>query len=247
MKWISYLLSLIWRLWFLIIFITVFILLIPLLFYFTSIKKNNRIVCHITRYWSKITLYLSLIFPKIEWEERIKNSSPFIFCPNHVSTLYIPFILAVIPFPLQFMGKHEIAKIPLFGYFFYKNSVIVNRTNRKESYLAYLKAKETINSGLNMCIFPEGGIPKSNVFLKKFKNGPFKLAIQNNIKIVPITIADNKTIFPQKYYKGYPGFPRIKIHKAIKPNIIKKDCAKNLNILVYNIIFEQLKHYESNK
>ena len=245
MKWIGYLLSSVWRLWFLIVFVIVFICFIPLLFFFTAIYKNSRIVCHLTRYWSKLTLWLSFIFPKIEWEEKLNNNEHYIFCPNHVSTLDIPFILAIIPNPLQFMGKAEIAKLPLFGYFYKNNSVIVDRENRKDAYSAFLKAAEKLNEGISMCIFPEGGIPKSDVFLKKFKNGPFKLAIEQNFKVVPITLPDNKYMFPQEYFKGYPGIVRVKVHKAIDPITLTEKTIQNLNTSVYNTIFEQLKNYES--
>ncbi len=244
MKWLFYIFSSLWRLWFFSVFLITFFICMPFLFVFSTVYKNPKFVSYITRYWSKVTLYLSFIFPKQEWEEKINKNDIFIFCPNHTSTLDIPFLFSIIPCRMQFIGKAELARIPVFGYFFKKNSVIVDRKNRKDSYLAFLKAKEKLDEGINMCIFPEGGIPKSNVKLKKFKNGPFKLAFENNIKIIPITIPDNKYIFPQSYFKGGPGLARIKIHKAIDPNSLTKKSVENLNTLVYNTIFEQLKYYE---
>ena len=244
MKWISYLLSSIWRLWFLLIFILVFILFMPALFFFTALVKNEIIVAKLCRYWSKLTLYLSFIFPKIEWEEKLNKKEQYIFCPNHVSTLDIPFILAVLPVPLQYIGKAEIAKIPLFGYFFKNNSVIVDRENKRNAYGAFLKAGEKLKIGISMCIFPEGGIPKSDVFLKKFKNGPFRLALDKNIKIVPITMPDNKSMFPEQYFKGRPGIVRVKIHKAIESDSLVEKSIESFNLSVYNTIFEQLKNYE---
>jgi len=225
-------------------FILVFILFMPALFFFTAIVKNEIIVATLTRYWSKLTIYLSFIFPKVEWEERLSKKEQYIFCPNHVSTLDIPLILAVLPVPLQYIGKSEIAKIPLFGYFYKNNSVIVDRANKRNAYDAFLKAGEKLKKGINMCIFPEGGIPKEAVFLKKFKNGPFRLALEKNIKTIPITLPDNKSMFPQEYFKGRPGIVRIKVHKAIDPNSLTEKSIENLNTSVYNIIFEQLKNYE---
>ena len=244
MKWIKYLFSSIWRLWFLIVFILVFIAFIPGLFYFTAITKNQRAVANLSRYWSKLTIWLSFIFPVVEWEEKINKKGHYIFCPNHVSTLDIPLILAILPVPIQYIGKAEIARLPFFGYFYRNNSVIVNRENRKDAYTAFLKAGERLRQGLNMCIFPEGGIPPADIFLKKFKNGPFRLAIEQNISLIPITIADNKNIFPQEYFKGRPGIVRVKIHKSIKPKKLTEKSIENLNTSVYNTIFEQLKHYE---
>jgi len=225
-------------------FLLVFIVFMPALFFFTAIVKNEIIVATLTRYWSKLTIYLSFIFPKVEWEERLSKKEQYIFCPNHVSTLDIPLILAVLPVPLQYIGKSEIAKIPLFGYFYKNNSVIVDRANKRNAYDAFLKAGEKLKKGINMCIFPEGGIPKEAVFLKKFKNGPFRLALEKNIKIIPITLPDNKSMFPQEYFKGRPGIVRIKVHKAIDPNSLTEKSTENLNISVYNTIFEQLKNYE---
>ena len=244
MKWIAYLFSSLWRLWFLLVFILVFFAFIPVLFFFTAIIKNNLVISHLSRYWAKLILWFSFIFPKVEWEEKLDKKGCFIFCPNHVSTLDIPFVLAVLPIPLQFMGKAELSKIPLFGWFYKKNNVIVDRSKIKDAYSAFLKAGEKLDKGQSMCIFPEGGIPNAAVFLKKFKNGPFRLSIEKKIAIVPITMPDNKEIFPQEYFKGRPGIVRIKIHKPIEVDINKS--AENLNTTVYNIIFEQLKNYGNN-
>ena len=78
MKWIGYVLSSLWRLWFFLVFLITFIALIPLLFFFTKINKNEIIVAHLTRYWSKATIYLSFIFPKVEWEEQLNNSKIYL-------------------------------------------------------------------------------------------------------------------------------------------------------------------------
>ena len=240
MKLLKYIIGPIWRLWFFIIFIITFLLFIPWLFYYTTVNKNQKKICFIAHLCSKITLSLSFVFPRIEYEDEIDQDKTYILCPNHTSALDIPFIYAIFPMPIQFIGKAELSKIPLFGYFFKHNSVVVNRKNKTDSYEAFLNTKIKLKNKINMCIFPEGGIPKKNILLKKFKNGAFKLAIEEDISIIPITIADNKKIFPSSYFKGYPGLARVKIHKAI--NLKEKNIEK-LNFSVYNIIFEQLKLY----
>tara|TARA_B100001758_G_C18373444_1_gene592816 strand:+ start:659 stop:1408 length:750 start_codon:yes stop_codon:yes gene_type:complete len=244
MKWIGYIFSSVWRLWFLLVFLLVFICFIPSLLFFTAVKKNPIAVAKLAKYWSKLTLWFSLVFPVVIWEGKIEKNKCYIFCPNHVSTLDIPLIFATLPVPIQYIGKAELAKLPFFGYFFKNNSVIVDRKSRKDSYAAFLKAGERLKKGLSMCIFPEGGIPPAKIFLKKFKNGPFRLAIEQDLTIIPITIADNKTIFPAEYYKGRPGIVRLKIHNAINVKELKEKTIESLNTTVYNTIFEQLKNYE---
>ena len=243
MKWIRYLFSSIWRLWFLISFIIAFIVFIPALFFFTAIVKNNLVVNYLTKYWSGMFMIMSGVFWTVEFEETLDPKTRYIFCPNHASTLDIPLVTAAIPLPLLFMGKKELVSIPLFGYFYKKNSIIVDRSKIRDSYAAFIKAGEKLDNGLNVCIFPEGGIPPAKIFLKKFKNGPFKLAVEKDIFIVPVTLADNKKNFPQEYYKGYPGIVRIKVHKPIKVKTEDKNAIESLNTSVYNTIFEQLKIY----
>ncbi|MGY8988605.1 MAG: 1-acyl-sn-glycerol-3-phosphate acyltransferase, partial [Flavobacteriales bacterium] len=77
----------------------------------------------------------------------------------------------------------------------------------------------------------------------QFKNGPFRLAIEQNIKIIPITMPDNKYMFPQEYFKGRPGIVRVKVHKAIEANSLVEKSIEKLNTSVYNTIFDQLNIY----
>ena len=190
-------------------------------------------------------MIMSGVFWTVEFEEKLDPKRKYIFCPNHASTLDIPLVTAAIPLPMLFMGKKELVSIPLFGYFYRKNSIIVDRSKIRDSYAAFLKAGEKLDKGLNVCIFPEGGIPPAKIFLKKFKNGPFKLAVEKDIFIVPITLLDNKKNFPQEYYRGYPGIVRVKVHKPIKANTEDKNAVESLNTSAYNTIFEQLKIYGS--
>ena len=129
----------------------------------------------------------------------------------------------------------------------------INKTLKKFSFLLNLLEKPittkliaTKKNGLNICIFPEGGIPESTTFLRNFKNGSFRLALENKIKIVPLTLINNKSHFPQEYYKGYPGLVKITVHKPVSPNSFSGEGGiKKLNNYIYNIIFNELKKHES--
>ena len=68
-------------------------------------------------------MIMSGVFWKVEYEEKLDSNKRYIFCPNHASTLDIPLVTAAIPLPLLFMGKKELASIPLFGYFYKKNCI----------------------------------------------------------------------------------------------------------------------------
>ena len=236
-------LSSIWRLWFFIVFLIVFVIHIPPLYFFTKINKNQRIVCNLTRIWSRATLIFSGVFLNVKYEEELQMDENYIICPNHVSTIDIPVVLAALKIPVIFMAKKEYAKLPIFGWFYKHNTVLVNRENNKDAYGAFLGASEKLKNGLSVCIFPEGGVPPPDVKLRKFKNGPFKLSIQSKTKILPITMPDNKKHFPWSYFSGKPGILNVEVHKPVS-EFETKDI-KNLNTTVYNTIFEKLTDYEN--
>jgi len=141
------------------------------------------------------------------------------------------------------MGKASISKYPIFGYYYKRFNVLVNRTSLRNSFAAFEQAGQKIKDGQNMVIFPEGGIVKESLRLGKFKNGPFRLAIEQNVSIIPITFADNKQIFPVQYMKGKPQRARITIHQPI-------DNCNDYNIeelknKVFSIIEKELIRYEN--
>jgi 1-acyl-sn-glycerol-3-phosphate acyltransferase len=187
-------------------------------------------------------LYCSAIFPKIEKEAKLDSKTQYIFCSNHSSILDVPFMFYISKKPISFIGKESLAKIPIFGYYYRTFNVLVNRKSIRDSYMAFQKAGQQIKEGKNMVIFPEGGIIENKERLSRFKNGLFRLAIEENITIIPITFADNQYIFPASYIKGRPGKARVFIHKGVSSEGKEVETLKKE---VYNIIDQQLIKYEN--
>lgn len=188
-------------------------------------------------------LYLSGIIPVVNKESKLDPKKQYLFISNHTSTLDIPMMFFLSKKPLSFIGKESLAKWPVFGYYYRRFNVLVNRASLRNSYQAFEQAGQKIKEGQNMVIFPEGGIVKSQARLAAFKNGPFRLAVEQNVSIIPITFADNKCIFPESYFKGRPKRARVSIHKPIE------NCASmtinQLKQQVFNTIEQELIRYEN--
>ena len=127
-------------------------------------------------------LFVSGISMRKEYESKIDYNEQFIYCSNLTSTLDVVMMFELSKKPIAFIGKKSLSKMPLFGYYYKSTNVLVDRSNLRNAYAAYQKAGEKINAGQNMAIYPEGGIPNENIRLAKFKNGPFKLAIEQKVK-----------------------------------------------------------------
>lgn len=125
-------------------------------------------------------------------------------------------MLAVINHPFVFLGKVELARIPLFGYFYRRTCILVDRGSQKSRLEAFAEAQRRLGQGNSICIFPEGGVPDDkSLEMATFKDGAFRLAIDHQIPIVPITFHDNKRRFSYTFLSGSPGKMRAKIHPVI--------------------------------
>jgi len=245
MRFGKYLLSFLWRSWVFLFFVFTQIFFLPALFLFTNIFPNKKKIFKVSKLWSKCLLLFSAIFVRKELSKKIDKNKTYIICSNHVSSLDIALIYSTANIPLIFIGKSEITKFPIFGYFFKKNSISVNRQNLRDSYNAYIRAKQEVKNEISVCVFTEGGIPKPDIRLRSFKNGAFKIALESGNDILPVVIFDNKKRFPWSYFKGSPGISRIKYLDPIKIGGFEKKDLKKLNNFVYDTIDTELKVNEN--
>lgn len=152
-------------------------------------------------------------------------------------------MLAVVDHPFVFLGKVELARIPLFGYFYRRTCILVDRGSQKSRLGAFAEAQRRLKQGNSICIFPEGGVPHDKKLeMATFKDGAFRLAIDHQIPIVPITFHDNKRRFSYTFLSGSPGNMRAKIHEVI-PTAQKTQAQKReLKNKVYDIILTELRN-----
>jgi 1-acyl-sn-glycerol-3-phosphate acyltransferase len=128
----------------------------------------------------------------------------------------IMLMLRVSKNPFVFVGKKELLKIPVFGFFYKRVCILVDREDSQSRMAVYRKAQRRLNQGLSICIFPEGGVPPEEVILDTFKDGAFKMALAHKIPIVPMVFLDNKKRFSYTIYSGGPGILRVKVHSFIR-------------------------------
>lgn len=165
------------------------------------------------------------------------------FVANHTSITDIMLMLAIMDHPFVFLGKVELAKIPLFGYFYRRTCILVDRSSQKSRLEAFAEAQRRLKQGNSICIFPEGGVPADkNVEMAAFKDGAFRLAIDHQIPIVPITFHDNKKRFSYTFFSGSPGVMRAKVHEIIPTKGKTQDDKRMLKDLTYKTILQELRN-----
>jgi 1-acyl-sn-glycerol-3-phosphate acyltransferase len=233
-----------WRLWFYSLVLLAILVLLPFLLVCLIREKDYPHFFAVVRIWGKIVLYGTGFYPKISVEQKIDPRKNYIFVANHTSMIDIMLMLVVVKNPFVFVGKKELAKIPIFSFFYKRTSILVDRASPDSRKAVYTAAQKRINKGLSICIFPEGGVPHENVFLDGFKEGAFRLANQHQLAIKPITFADNKKRFSYTFFSGSIGKLRVKVHKTIAPLPDTSENRKKLKVITREIIYKQLEDFK---
>ena len=232
-----------YRIWFYILVALPILIMFPLLI--ISILKEDwyPYFFKMARIWSKCILIGMGFNYKIERIQTPEKNKSYMFIANHTSMADIMLMLVSVKNPFVFVGKKELAKIPLFGFFYKRTCILVDRSSAKSRQTVFLRAQRRLQSGLSICIFPEGGVPEEHIMLDEFKDGAFRLAINHQIPIVPITFADNKKRLSYTFFSGGPGKMRVKIHEFLSTKGLTIEDTKALNKKSKNIILKQLQDY----
>ena len=241
MKIIKYPFWIIYRIWFYILVALPIIILFPILIVVISREKWYPAFFRIARIWAKFILLGMGFGWKVKKEESLVKGKSYMFIANHTSMIDIMLMLVMgKKNPFVFVGKKELAKIPLFGFFYKRTCILVDRSDAKSRQAVFLRAQRRLQSGLSICIFPEGRVPEEDVILDEFKDGAFRLAINHQIPIVPMSFLDNKKRFSYTFFSGGPGPLRVYMHKFLDTTNMSIENTKELNQTARQIILERL-------
>ncbi len=231
-----------YRIWFYILVTLPIIVFFPFLLLATLSEKGYPQFFWMARnLWATPILYGMGCPPKVEWEQRMQRQKSYMLVANHTSMLDIMLMLYISKNPFVFVGKKELVKIPLFGFFYKRVCILVDREDTKSRTGVYRRAQKRLNQGLSICIFPEGGVPDDEtVVLDTFKDGAFKMAVAHTIPVVPMTFFDNKRRFSFSFYSGGPGIIRAKVHRFFETGLLGEEDKGRLREEVRNVILTEL-------
>ena len=149
--------------------------------------------------------------------DQLDAAGTYIFMSNHVSNLDPPILIPLIPRRTSVMVKKELFTYPILGRAMRMGSLVpVDRGNRDAGIEAVKAAKEVIGQGLNMTIYVEGKRSFDGKLLP-FKKGPFYLAMECGVPVVPVTMAGTHYAMPKKRFAIRPGTVKVIFHEPIEP------------------------------
>ncbi|MBK9177359.1 MAG: 1-acyl-sn-glycerol-3-phosphate acyltransferase [Flavobacteriales bacterium] len=231
-----------YKIWFALVFFgSLVVLYVPFRILLYRPRRYYR-AFRLKRRWAGFLAFASGVPPRLVRQATLPEP-PYVICCNHSSYLDIIQMYNVIPRYFLFMGKYELLKWPLFNIFFKGMNIAVNRGSHTEAAKAFRKAAQAIDRGTSIAIFPEGTIPAYTPRMKPFKDGAFKLAIEKQVPIVPITFVDHWRLFGEPLEvmaRARPGIARVVIHDPITTVGLTDADVASLRRRVYEVIEEPL-------
>ena len=158
--------------------------------------RSGDTVLKLARWWSWLLLWGAGVDLQVRIEAPLDPRQPYVFMPNHLSTVDIWALFVAVPRPIRFIAKKQLAQIPLFGWAMAAGRFIfIDRKNPAAAKRSITLAVQRIRDGSSVVIFPEGTRSRDGS-LAPFKKGGFHLAANAGVKVVPVAIRGAGQVMP---------------------------------------------------
>ncbi|MCR6570149.1 lysophospholipid acyltransferase family protein [Campylobacter insulaenigrae] len=163
--------------------------------------QSQEKIWRLRKYWAKIQKYV--INCKIIPIGSIHPQTNLLLI-NHQSLLDIVVLEDLSPKNISWIAKKELGEIPIFKTIIKKPKIICIDRSPKGLIKLLKEAKQRLNEGRILAIFPEGTRSKTKQLLK-FKVGAKILSDKLNLKVQPVVIVDSAKVLDTKTFCAKGG------------------------------------------
>jgi len=225
--------------WALITFIVTFLIFyIPSMLTWLIPEPRGQVAfLWLAKWWMNTWLFLVGCPVKIRGKENFEKGKTYIVTFNHNSLMDVPLSCPYVPGANKTIAKASFAKIPIFGFYYKKGSVLVDRKDDKSRRQSFEKMKAVLAKKMHMCIYPEGTRNRTQDPLKKFHDGAFRLAAETGHDIIPVLIFNTKKVLPPGksfYFRPH----KLEMHFLPPESINNEDGHTVIKEKVFNVMKE---------
>lgn len=189
----------------------------PLLVLYSVLTGNADPMYHIACALGRFGVLLVGVKIMLRGLEHLGPGCNYIFMSNHVSNLDPPILIPSIPGRCSVLVKKELFRTPVLGTGMRLAELVpVDRSDREAAIASVQNAITVLRKGLHMVIYPEG-TRSADGRLLPFKKGPFHLAIDSGVPIVPVTILGTYESWPKHRFAVQPGTVVVAFHPPLNP------------------------------
>ncbi|MGH9369080.1 MAG: lysophospholipid acyltransferase family protein [Thermoanaerobaculia bacterium] len=152
----------------------------------------------------------------VENRERLEQCRPCVIVANHQSFADVVTFGSIFPKRTVSAGKREIARIPVFGWFYrLSGNLIIDRDHARSAFASLESAARTVREeDLSVWFMPEGHRNPGPELLP-FKSGAFRLAISAGVPVLPVVAGPLAQICDMKRRLARPGALPVRILEPV--------------------------------
>jgi 1-acyl-sn-glycerol-3-phosphate acyltransferase len=166
--------------------------------------------------WSRFSSYLALCPVKVKGRELLDRKQSYVFVANHQSAFDIFLVYGFLGFPIKWMLRRGIAKIPFIGAACRAAGFIfVDHSSPQAAQRSIAEAERRLKQGASLIVFPEGSRSRDGK-MSRFRKGAFLVALSQQLPVVPITINGPYKILPKGRLNARPHRMEMVIHPPIR-------------------------------
>jgi 1-acyl-sn-glycerol-3-phosphate acyltransferase len=189
----------------------------PFLLLYALISRDVRPLYHVATFLAITGVRLGGIRIREVGKDNIKRGQNYIFMSNHASNLDPPIEIPRIQQRCSVLVKKELFRVPILGTGMHLAHLVpVDRSNREAAIESVREGVEVLRTGLNMMIYPEG-TRTSDGKLLPFKKGPFHLAMESGVPVLPLTILGTYEAWPKHRFALKGRVVTVVYHPPIDP------------------------------
>jgi 1-acyl-sn-glycerol-3-phosphate acyltransferase len=173
------------------------------------------------------------------------SAKPYVVVANHQSQFDIPVLLKVLGLDLCWVMKQEIKLIPLVGIgATMLGNIAIDRKNGEKARSQIAAAVQKMSGDVGLMFFPEGTRSR-DVPLLPYKSGAFRIAIQQQMPILPVTIVGTRNINPAGTFWLRPGCVKVMVHPPIRTEGLDERHVGDVQKQVRAWTLAQVERFES--
>ena len=229
----------IWGFWAITSFAVTFLIIFPfsMMAYLIPGPKGQDYFIAVSRWWMRVWLIMVACPLSVKGRKNFKKGETYVIVYNHNALLDVPLSAPFVPGGNMTIAKASFAKVPIFGWFYKRGSVLVDRDDTRSRLKSFEAMRNVLRNNMHMCIYPEGTRNRGEEPLKPFFDGAFKLAIDTKKQVIPCVIFGTKEATPID--KGVYLFPtRLRIH--FLPPVSSEGMKSTM---LKNKVFDIMKEY----
>jgi 1-acyl-sn-glycerol-3-phosphate acyltransferase len=146
--------------------------------------------------------------------EQLDPRGTYVFVANHQSIYDIPILFWSLPHQLRIIAKESLGRFPVIGWHLSRTGHMLVDRSKPDRTKIFGWAGRLTGNGLSLILFPEG-TRSVDGRVGRFKAGTFFLALDANLRVVPLSIVGSRHIMWKGRLATYPGHVRLVVHPPI--------------------------------